>query len=149
MPRPSSRVLLRDTLILFAGVLVASQLISGITAESLMTLILVGLVLAGLNVILKPILVLFTLPFVVFTFGLGLLLINAVLLMFAGFLVPGFYVDGFVNAFFGALLISLVSLGVNLFLAPRPLVRVRWHSRNDGSSYRSRRTLQRGDYIDV
>jgi putative membrane protein len=146
MPRPSSSIFIRDTVILFLGVLAATWLLDSIQAESTTTLLLVALVLALLNVVLKPILVLFTLPFVIFTFGLGILLINAVLLFLAGQLVPGFSVPGFGTAFLGALIISLITMGVNLILSPRPKVRFSWSS---GTSHRSRRTISKKDVIDV
>jgi putative membrane protein len=132
--------------ILFLGVLAATSLLDSIHAESTTTLLLVALVLALLNVILKPILVLFTLPFVIFTFGLGILLINAVLLFLAGQLVPGFIVGGFGTAFLGALIISLITMGVNLILSPRPKVRF---SASAATSHRSRRTISKKDVIDV
>jgi putative membrane protein len=146
MPRPSSTIFFRDTIILFLGVLAATWLLDSIQAESTTTLLLVALVLALLNVVLKPILVLFTLPFVIFTFGLGILLINAVLLYLAGALVPGFFVPGFGTAFLGALIISLITMGVNLILAPRPKVHFSWSS---SGSNRSRRTISKKDVIDV
>jgi putative membrane protein len=149
MPRPSSRIFLRDTLILFFGVLAATGLLSGIEAESTLTLILVALVLAGLNVILKPLLVFFTLPFVIFTFGLGILLINALLLLLAGQLVPGFTVPTFGTAFLGSLIISFIAMAVNLFLAPRPNIRMTWSQSGGHSAHRRRQTLSRRDVIDV
>jgi putative membrane protein len=147
MPRPNSLIFLRDTIILFFGVLSASWLIEPIHAESTVTLILVALVLAIFNVILKPILVLFALPFVIFTFGLGILLINAVLLYLAGQLVPGFVVGGFGASFLGALIISLITMGVNLILSPRPKVRISWNTK--ASRPRSRRSISNKDVIDV
>ena len=115
--KPST--LLRDCIILFLGVLAASWLLDGIQYESTPTLLLVALVLALLNAIVKPILVLFTLPFVIFTLGLGILVINAVLLYLAGALVPGFEVATFWTAFFGALIISFISVLVNIVFGPK------------------------------
>jgi putative membrane protein len=147
MPRPSSRIFLRDAVILFIGVLAATWLVTPIHAESTATLLFVALILALLNVVLKPILILFTLPFVIFTFGLGIILINAVLLWLAGQLVPGFVVPTFLSALLGALVISLVAMGVNLLLAPRPRIRVNWG--NASASSRSRRTISKRNVIDV
>lgn len=148
MPRPSSTIFLRDAVILFLGILSATWLVSPIQAESTGTLLLVALVLALLNVILKPILVLFTLPFVIFTFGLGLLLINAVLLFLAGQLVPGFSVPTFGSALLGALVVSLINLAVNLLLAPRPKVRFS-RSATANRTHRPRRSVSNKDVIDV
>jgi putative membrane protein len=149
MPSQTPSTFLRNAVILFLGVLASTWLIDAIEAESTPTLLLVALVLAILNAIIKPILVLFTLPFVIFTFGLGILLINAVLLFLAGQLVPGFIVPTFGTAFLGALVISLVSLVVNMFLSPRPNVRVSWSVNGSGNMNRSRKTISKKDVIDV
>ena len=97
--RPSN--VLRDAVILFLGVLAATWLLDSIQVESTTTLLVVALVLTVLNMVVKPLLVLFTLPFVILTMGLGVLLINAVLLFLAGQLVPGFIVPTFGTAFLG------------------------------------------------
>lgn len=137
---------LRDTLILFLGVLSATYLVDSIHAESTPTLILVALVLALLNSVLKPLLVIFALPFVLFTFGLGLLFINAILLYLAGALVPGFVVPGFGAAFLGALIISLLNLIVNTLLNPRRRVKIQW---NFNPRSENRRKVKGDDIIDV
>ncbi|MEX0332836.1 MAG: phage holin family protein [Puniceicoccaceae bacterium] len=149
MPSQRPSTFLRNGAILFLGVLASTWLIDAIEAESTPTLLLVALVLALLNAIIKPILVLFTLPFVIFTFGLGLLLINAVLLFLAGQLVPGFLVPTFGTAFLGALVISLVSLAVNMLLPPRPKINVQWSVQRNGGMNRSRKTISKKDVIDV
>ena len=149
MPSQRPSTFLRNFVILFLGVLASSWLIDAIEAESTPTLLLVALVLALLNAVVKPILVLFTLPFVVFTLGLGILLINAVLLFLAGQLVPGFMVPTFGTAFLGGLVISLVSLVVNMFLSPRPNVRINWSVNGSGKMNRSRKTISKKDVIDV
>ena len=75
---------LRDAVILFLGVLAATWLMDSIQVESTTTLVVVALVLALLNLVLRPLLILFALPFVLFTLGRGILLINAVLRYLAG-----------------------------------------------------------------
>ncbi len=142
MAKVKTSTFLRDSLILFLGVLAASYLLDGIQYESTPTLILVAIVLALLNMIIKPILVLFTLPFVIFTLGLGVLLINAVLLYFAGALVPGFEVLSFGTAFWGALIISLISIMVNIVFAPKGSIKVTY-------SKGTKRKIRGDDVIDV
>lgn len=149
MPSQRPSTFLRNGAILFLGVLASTWLIDPIEAESTPTLLLVALVLALLNAVIKPILVLFTLPFVIFTFGLGILLINAVLLFLAGQLVPGFLVPTFGTAFLGALVISLVSLIVNMLLPPRPKLNIQWSVQRTGGMHRSRKTISKKDVIDV
>jgi putative membrane protein len=149
MPSKRPSTVLRDAVILFLGVLAATWLLDSIQVESTTTLLVVALVLTLLNMVVKPLLVLFTLPFVILTMGLGVLLINAVMLFLAGQLVPGFIVPTFGTAFLGALVISLVSLIVNIFLSPRPRMRVQWNV-STGSPNRSRRSIGgKDDAIDV
>jgi putative membrane protein len=83
------------------------------------TLALVVLALSLFNTVLKPVLVVFTLPFVVLTLGLGLWFINALLFLLAGAVVPGFTVATYWSALWGALVVSLFSLVVNGLLSPR------------------------------
>ncbi|MGN1154426.1 MAG: phage holin family protein, partial [Candidatus Gastranaerophilaceae bacterium] len=65
------------------------------------------------NISLKPALTIITLPINIFTLGLFTLVINALLLMFVAFLVPGFEVDGFLSAFLGSLMLSILSVGLS------------------------------------
>ena len=103
-------------LLIVPGVFLADWAVEGIHAEPWWILLLVAVVLGGLNTFLKPLLIFFALPFVIFTLGFGVILINALLLFFAGKVVPGFVVEGFWPAFWGGLLISLVSMVVSSFL---------------------------------
>ena len=73
------------------------------------TAILVAVVLAFLNTIVKPILTILSLPITFFTLGLFLLVINALIILFADKLVDGFKVDGFWTALWFSLVLSLVS----------------------------------------
>jgi len=67
------------------------------------------------NAIIKPVLVLFTLPFIVLTLGLGVVVINALLFMLVGRLVDGFHVAGFWPAVWGALVVSVTNLILSRF----------------------------------
>src|SRR5688572_14275925 len=75
--------------ILALGVVLATKLIPGIHYDNGSTLVVVVLLLSSFNAILKPLLVLFTLPFIVLTLGLGVIVINALLFLFVGRLVEG------------------------------------------------------------
>jgi putative membrane protein len=90
--------------------------------DGLGTLALVVLVLSFFNTAIKPILILFTLPFVVLTLGLGLLVINALLFLLAGQVVPGFQVAGFWPACWGAFVVSVMSLIANRWLGRRRFI---------------------------
>lgn len=121
------------------GVLIAAFLIPGIAYDEGGDLVLAVLILSLLNAFLRPLLVLFTLPFVILTMGFGILFINALLFMLAAHWVDGFHVDGFLSAFFGALIVSLVSL----LLTGVRSVRV------SGSPNRRHRSRKSDDVIDI
>jgi putative membrane protein len=93
------------------AVLVAAYIVHGIVYQKPLDLIVASLLLGIFNAVLRPILMFLALPLLIFTLGLFTLVINALLLYFvAGLLQPHFYVDSFGSAFWGALIISLVSV---------------------------------------
>jgi putative membrane protein len=98
------------------GVLVAANVVSGIRYETALGLFLASLLLGVLNAFVRPLMMLLALPLLIFTLGLFILVINALLLYFVGAILQGFHVDTFGAAFIGALIISLVSMAVNLLL---------------------------------
>ena len=104
---------IKRALVSALGVFIGSSLLPGIYYDDSTSLVLAVLLLGIFSAILRPILVLFTLPFVVLTMGIGLSIINALLYAFVGYLVEGFYVDGFGYAFFGALIITLLNMLFN------------------------------------
>jgi putative membrane protein len=86
-----------------------------IHCESNGVLVIAALLLGILNAFVRPVLMLLALPLLIFTLGLFTLVINALLLYFVGFLLnPSFYVDSFGYAFLGALIISIVSIALNV-----------------------------------
>ena len=87
---------------------VAAYLIPGIEV-TLLGAVVLAVVLGIINVFLKPIINLITLPINVVTLGLFSLVVNALLIMLAGMIVPGFSVDGFWPAFFFGIVVALVS----------------------------------------
>ena len=119
MRSPLFQLLLR-WLVLAIGVLLATRLVPGIRCDDGATLVEVVIVLSFFNAILKPVLVLFTLPFILVTMGLGMVVINAILFLFAARLVSGFHVDGFWSAFFGSLVVSATNFGASLVSRRRP-----------------------------
>jgi putative membrane protein len=114
MNSPFLQLLVR-WLVLAIGVTLATKLVEGITCDSTQTLIVVVLLLSFFNAILKPLLVLFTLPFIVLTRGVGVVVINALLFLFVGRLVDGFHVAGFWPAVWGALVVSVTNLVLSGF----------------------------------
>ena len=106
------------------AVLVASQIIPGIRIDSLASGIVGVLVLAILNALVRPVLYLLSAPFIVVTLGLFMLVINGFLLGIVSYVVKGFHVEGFWPAVGGAVIISLVSGIMNLFISERGQVEV-------------------------
>lgn len=102
----------------FDGVTISNnQFYSGSNAElnKFTTALLVALVLSFLNSIVKPILTLLSLPITFFTLGFFLLVINAIMILFADKLVDGFKVDGFWTAFWFSLILSFVNSFLEFF----------------------------------
>jgi putative membrane protein len=96
------------------AVLVAVYVVKGIHCPKLLEVLVASLLLGILNAFLRPILMFLALPLLIFTLGLFMLVINALVLYFVGLLLrPHFYVDDFWSAFWGALIISIISLILN------------------------------------
>ena len=87
--------------------------------RSLTTALIAGLVLGLINAIIRPILVILTLPFTLVTLGLFLFVLNAFCLWLTSVVVDGFTVQGFWAAFLGGLLVSLVSWVLTAFVSDR------------------------------
>jgi putative membrane protein len=117
MKQPFVNLLVR-WLVLALGVMLSTKIVPGISYDTGTTLFVVVLLLSLFNAVLKPLLLLFTLPFIVLTLGVGIWLINAVLFYFVGRLVDGFHVAGFGSALLGALIVSVTNLVLNRLLAP-------------------------------
>lgn len=88
-------------------VLVLAEVLPGVTVDTFTTSVIVAVVMALLNVLVKPILVFLTLPATIVTFGLFLLVINAVIILLVDWLVPGLGVDGFWWALLFSLLLTI------------------------------------------
>lgn len=106
-----------------AALLLAARLIDGITyVGHPLGIILVALVFGAMNVIIKPVLMLLSLPVILLTLGLFTLVINALMLMLTSALSAplglGFTVSGFGAAFLGALVVSAVSVILGMVLKP-------------------------------
>jgi len=110
------RKVLTRILITGVAVFLAVATVPGLEADSLTAGIAAVLVLTVLNVLIRPILFVLTLPLIVFTLGLFLVVLNALLLELTAYLVKGFSVSGFWPAVGGALIISLVSTILNAWL---------------------------------
>lgn len=101
----------------FCAVLITERLLPGIYASGLGTLIVAALILGIFNAILRPVLLIITLPITILTFGLFALIINGLVLAITSALIPGFVVTGFWAAVWGALIISIFSAIINRMVA--------------------------------
>jgi putative membrane protein len=98
------------------ALLALPYVISGIEVKSFYIALIVAVVLGLINAVVRPILILLTLPVTVLTLGLFILVINALLFWFVASFVDGFQVSGFWAAFFGAILYSLITWAANALL---------------------------------
>jgi Predicted membrane protein len=105
---------LQTWLINTLAVLVAVSILPGIRYERILDLFIASLLLGILNAFVRPILLLMALPLLIFSLGLFVFVINALLLYLVGTILPGFHVDSFWWAFGGALIISVVSFVLNV-----------------------------------
>ena len=97
-------------LIHMVAILIISYLLPGlIRVDGIWAALVAALLLGIVNAVLRPILIFFTLPITVLTFGLFLLVINGLMLLLVSSIVSGFHVNGFWGAVLGSILISLVS----------------------------------------
>jgi len=112
-------------LITSIAVFLAISTVPGIEADSFGAGLAAVLVLTILNLILRPILFVLTLPLIVLSLGLFLVVLNALLLELTAYVVKGFTVSGFWPAVGGALVISIVSSILNLFTGDRRRAEIR------------------------
>lgn len=88
-------------------VFLLANILPGIEVTSFVTTIWVSIVIALLNMFVRPLLVFFTLPATIVSFGLFLFVINAIIIMLAGNLISSFYVSGFFAALLFSILLSI------------------------------------------
>jgi putative membrane protein len=101
------------------ALILISQMIKGIQVDTILAAFVAAAVLGVINAVLRPILILLTLPITILTLGLFALVINGFMLYIAGTIVKGFHVSGFWPAVFGALFLSLISWIANAFINDR------------------------------
>lgn len=113
--RDSLNILIQLVLAAVA-VLITQYILPGVHVESFLTALVIAALIALLNITVKPLLILLTIPITLLTLGLFLLAINAILILIAAAIVPGFSVDGFWWALLFGLVLGLINslLGVSL-----------------------------------
>jgi putative membrane protein len=95
--------------------MVASSFVHGIRYESVASLIGAALLLGILNAFVRPVLLILSAPLILLTLGLFILIVNGLMLLLVPHVVIGFHVDGFWSAFWGAIVISIVSWILSAF----------------------------------
>jgi len=91
------------------GLILIAELVSGIHVDGLYPAVIAAVVLGILNSIIRPILIIFTLPITILTLGLFAFIINGALFLFAASFIEGFSVDNFWYALLGSILMSVIS----------------------------------------
>lgn len=109
--------LLLHWLISAASLIIVAYVIPGIEIRGLGTALIAPIVIGLVNATIGFVLKILTLPLTLLTLGLFWLIINALMLQLAAAIVPGFYVSGFWSAFFGAIILSLVSMFLRSLVA--------------------------------
>lgn len=104
--------------VLHAAALVAvTQLVSSVHVDGYGSALIAAIVIGLVNALIKPLLLIITLPLTVLTLGIFILVINALCFWLAGSILRGFVVDGFTGALLGALVYSVLSYGIRWLLS--------------------------------
>ena len=109
------KIFLIQIAVVTVAVLFCAYLLPGVHVDGFLGALFVALALALLNEFVRPLLVFFTIPATLFTFGLFLLVINAVIIMLADWIVESFKVDGFWWALLFSLLLTITKSFLNAF----------------------------------
>jgi putative membrane protein len=106
------------TLILMLGLFLASAILPGVSITGAGTFILASILLALVNVFVRPIAFVLTLPITIVTLGLFLFVINAAMFGLVAAMLDGFVVAGFWSAVFGAIVVSITSTVASWYIGP-------------------------------
>lgn len=107
------------TLIGALGLWLAQQIVTGIDVANAGTLIAAAFLLGIANAVVRPVLIILTLPITIVTLGLFLLVINAAMLGLVALILPGFHITGFWAALFAALIVSVTGWIASWFIGSR------------------------------
>jgi len=112
------------------ALILISKVIKGIEVDNILSAFVAAAVLGVINAVLRPVLILLTLPITILTLGFFALVINGFMLSIAGTVVKGFHVSGFWPSVFGALFLSVISWIANAFINDRGRIEyIEFHSR--------------------
>ncbi len=113
-------ILLLRWILFTLAIMFVAWLVPGIGVENFQTAMLVTVIMALINIFIRPLIVFITLPINILTLGIFTLVINALLFMLAGYIAPGFYVDGFMAAFLGSVVLAFLGLIINMVTVNNP-----------------------------
>ena len=116
--------LLLHLLLTSALLMIVAKLVSGIEIRSWGSAFLAAIVLGLVNALVRPLMVVLTIPFTVITFGLFLFVINALMLMLVGAIVPGVKIQGFLPALLGSLLLTALNVLIGMMFGPPAAVKI-------------------------
>lgn len=108
--------MLAKLIITMAALFITSYILPGMSIQGLFAGFVASLILGIVNVIIKPIFIVLTLPLTLLTMGLFLFIINGLMLWLAAAIVPGFFIAGFWTAVFGSIILSIVTWFLNSVL---------------------------------
>jgi len=111
-------------LIASLGLWAATEILDGLAIDDAMTLVLAGLLLGVVNAIVRPFALLLSLPALLFSLGLFLLVVNAAMLGLVALMLKGFHIDGFWTAVGASLIVSVVSWVGSWFIGPKGRVEI-------------------------
>ncbi|MCF7885091.1 MAG: phage holin family protein [Candidatus Marinimicrobia bacterium] len=111
-----NRSLLARLIITMIALLVTAQVVPGIHVSGIGAGLFAAAILGIVNVILKPILIIFTIPITLFTFGIFLFIINGLMLWITSEIVPGFWISSLGAAVIGSIVLSIVNWLINSIL---------------------------------
>ena len=111
-------------LIVALGLWLASELVPGIEVKGVGTLLGAALLLGIVNAVVRPVLIILTLPATIFTLGLFLLVINAAMLGLVAWMFDNFTIAGFWAALFGSIVVSITGWLASYFIGPRGRIEV-------------------------
>ena len=106
-------------LVAAVSLIITAYLVPGFVVQSFVAALIAAVILGLVNAIVKPILVVLTLPITIVTLGLFLFVVNALTIWFAGAITPGFDVNGFLPALIGSIVLTIVSSVLNHLVGDR------------------------------
>jgi putative membrane protein len=113
------------------GLILIAKFVPGITVDSFYSALIVAIVLGILNIIIRPILIILTLPITIITLGLFALVINSILFIFTASFIEGFAVSNFLSALIGSVLMSIISTLSNRWIKSEPRSAVKYREIRD------------------